>query len=58
MSGDELNRSGRVVVHGFRQRDRLLARLDNPDKHWKFNVSDLDERARWADYEVAFEAMP
>jgi PPK2 family polyphosphate:nucleotide phosphotransferase len=39
------------------QRDRLLARLDNPDKHWKFNVSDLDERARWTDYEVAFEAM-
>ncbi|WP_073384737.1 PPK2 family polyphosphate kinase [Jatrophihabitans endophyticus] len=39
------------------QRDRLLARLDDPEKHWKFNEADLDERARWSDYEVAFEAM-
>ena len=28
-----------------RQRKRLLRRLDRPDKHWKFNVADLDERA-------------
>jgi PPK2 family polyphosphate:nucleotide phosphotransferase len=59
----ELVDSGTTVLKCFldisfqTQRDRLLARLDNPDKHWKFNVSDLDERARWADYEVAFEAM-
>ncbi len=39
------------------QRERLLRRLDRPDKHWKFNEADLDERARWSDYEVAFEAM-
>ncbi|GAB2464312.1 polyphosphate--nucleotide phosphotransferase [Jatrophihabitans fulvus] len=39
------------------QRERLLARLDRPEKHWKFNEADLDERARWSDYEVAFEAM-
>jgi PPK2 family polyphosphate:nucleotide phosphotransferase len=39
------------------QRERLLARLDNPDKHWKFNEGDLAERARWSDYQAAFEAM-
>ena len=37
------------------QRERLLARLDDPDKHWKFNAGDLDERARWADYQAAYE---
>ena len=39
------------------QRDRLLARLDTPDKHWKFNAADLDERAYWDDYAVAYEAL-
>jgi PPK2 family polyphosphate:nucleotide phosphotransferase len=39
------------------QRERLLARLDNPDKHWKFNVDDIDERANWSEYIAAFEAM-
>ena len=39
------------------QRERLLARLDDPDKHWKFKEGDLAERARWADYLAAFEDM-
>jgi PPK2 family polyphosphate:nucleotide phosphotransferase len=39
------------------QRDRLLARLDNPEKHWKFNESDLEERARWSEYQAAFSEM-
>ena len=39
------------------QRQRLLARLENPDKHWKFNEGDVDERERWSDYQVAFAAM-
>jgi PPK2 family polyphosphate:nucleotide phosphotransferase len=39
------------------QRQRLLARLDDPTKHWKFNPRDLDERARWADYQEAYEAV-
>jgi PPK2 family polyphosphate:nucleotide phosphotransferase len=38
------------------QRQRLLARLDDPTKHWKFNPRDVDERARWADYQEAYEA--
>jgi PPK2 family polyphosphate:nucleotide phosphotransferase len=37
------------------QRERLLARLDDPDKHWKFNEGDIDERARWNDYMAAYE---
>ena len=37
------------------QRARLLARLDDPDKHWKFNEGDIRERARWPDYMAAYE---
>jgi len=37
------------------QRDRLLERLDDPSKHWKFNEGDLAERGRWNDYQAAFE---
>src|SRR5215218_4844699 len=38
------------------QRQRLLARLDDPTKHWKFNPRDVDERAFWSDYQQAYEA--
>jgi PPK2 family polyphosphate:nucleotide phosphotransferase len=37
------------------QKKRLLARLDDPTKHWKYNPNDLAERARWADYRAAYE---
>ncbi len=37
------------------QKRRLLERLDNPAKHWKFSESDLAERAYWNDYMEAFE---
>jgi PPK2 family polyphosphate:nucleotide phosphotransferase len=37
------------------QRKRLQARLDEPDKHWKFNKADLADRAMWDDYQRAFE---
>jgi PPK2 family polyphosphate:nucleotide phosphotransferase len=36
------------------QRDRLLARLDDPTKHWKYNPGDVDERNRWPDYMAAY----
>ncbi len=36
------------------QRQRLLGRLRNPDKHWKFNEHDIDERAYWDDYQSAY----
>jgi PPK2 family polyphosphate:nucleotide phosphotransferase len=38
------------------QRQRLLARLDDPDKHWKFNVGDIEERGYWGEYVAAYEA--
>jgi PPK2 family polyphosphate:nucleotide phosphotransferase len=39
------------------QRERLLARLDDPTKRWKFHESDIDERAYWSDYQAAFAGM-
>jgi PPK2 family polyphosphate:nucleotide phosphotransferase len=36
------------------QQERLLARLDDPAKRWKYNPGDLDVRARWADYRAAY----
>jgi PPK2 family polyphosphate:nucleotide phosphotransferase len=38
------------------QRDRLLARLERPDKHWKLSPGDVAERARWHDYQLAYAA--
>ncbi|MGX4689170.1 PPK2 family polyphosphate kinase [Streptomyces sp. JNUCC 63] len=37
-----------------RQRRRLLKRLDNPDKHWKFDPADIDERSLWGAYQEAY----
>ncbi|REF96715.1 PPK2 family polyphosphate:nucleotide phosphotransferase [Asanoa ferruginea] len=36
------------------QRERLLSRLDDPTKQWKFNPDDLEARARWDDYQEAY----
>ncbi len=37
------------------QKARLQARLDDPRKHWKFRVGDLDDRALWDEYQAAFQ---
>ena len=37
------------------QKKRLLARLDNPDKRWKFNAQDLEERGKGKAHKKAFE---
>ncbi|MFJ2937164.1 PPK2 family polyphosphate kinase [Streptomyces sp. NPDC087219] len=37
------------------QRSRLLERLDNPEKHWKFNAGDIEERGKWPAYQEAYE---
>lgn len=37
------------------QKDRLFDRINEPDKHWKFNVGDVKERPYWDDYMHAFE---
>ena len=57
---EELVAGGTRVVKCFlhisaeEQRERLLARLDDPTKHWKFNPGDLEERALWDDYQEAY----
>jgi PPK2 family polyphosphate:nucleotide phosphotransferase len=37
------------------QRRRFLARIDNPEKNWKFNSGDLHERTYWKQYQQAYE---
>jgi PPK2 family polyphosphate:nucleotide phosphotransferase len=39
------------------QKARLLERLDRPDKHYKYNPGDVDERACWDDYMEAYQAV-
>ncbi|MGV9615530.1 polyphosphate kinase 2 family protein [Nocardia xishanensis] len=39
------------------QKKRLRQRLERPDKYWKFNPSDIDERAYWPAYQEAYQAM-
>jgi PPK2 family polyphosphate:nucleotide phosphotransferase len=39
------------------QGERLQERLDDPKKHWKFNPSDLEDRALWDAYEDAYDLM-
>lgn len=39
------------------QRDRLAKRLDRPDKYWKYNPADIDERLLWPKYQEAYQAM-
>jgi PPK2 family polyphosphate:nucleotide phosphotransferase len=56
-----LTRNGIIVLKFYlhisreEQRSRLLDRLNNPAKHWKFSDSDLPERAYWEDYMRAYE---
>jgi PPK2 family polyphosphate:nucleotide phosphotransferase len=37
------------------QRKRFLARIDHPDKNWKFSLADIHERKYWKDYVQAYE---
>lgn len=39
------------------QKRRLAARLDRPDKYWKFNPADIDERLLWPKYQEAYQAV-
>ena len=56
-----LSRQGTIVLKFFlnisreEQRERLLARLDIPEKRWKFSPSDLHEREYWDDYATAYQ---
>ncbi|MDP1819738.1 MAG: polyphosphate kinase 2 family protein [Acidimicrobiales bacterium] len=46
----------KVLLHlsADEQKARLQARLDDPTKHWKFRLGDLDSRERWDEYQIAF----
>ncbi|HET6953860.1 MAG TPA: polyphosphate kinase 2 family protein [Acidimicrobiales bacterium] len=52
---------GAVVLKFFlhiseeEQARRLQARIDEPDKHWKFRLTDLEERKHWDAYQEAYE---
>ena len=53
--------NGTIIVKFFlnvsleEQKSRLLERIDNPSRNWKFNPGDVKERDRWPDYMRAFE---
>ena len=56
-----LARNGTVIlkfwlnVSNDEQRERFLARIDEPEKNWKFSSSDIKERQYWDDYMQAYE---
>jgi PPK2 family polyphosphate:nucleotide phosphotransferase len=56
-----LVRNGTIVLKFYlnvskdKQKQRLLKRLEDPDKHWKFSFADLSERAKWKEYMEAYE---
>jgi len=57
-----LERNGTRIVKFFlhvskdEQRKRFLARIDEPEKNWKFSRQDIEERKYWKDYMRAYEA--
>ena len=56
-----LARQGYLILKFFlnvsrkEQKRRFLSRLDEPEKHWKFSLQDVKERAHWKDYMKAYE---
>lgn len=56
-----LARNGTVILKFWlnvsreEQRNRFLSRLEDPDKHWKFEPNDVAEAKHWADYMAAYE---
>jgi PPK2 family polyphosphate:nucleotide phosphotransferase len=67
---DEINRFEKGLVDGGmtiikvamfvsleEQKKRLTKRLERPDKYWKYNPKDVDERLLWPKYQEAYQAM-
>lgn len=58
-----LRQNGTIVLKFFlnmsnkEQKRRFLARIDEPQKNWKFSTADYGERKYWDDYQKAFEEM-
>jgi polyphosphate:nucleotide phosphotransferase, PPK2 family len=59
---DYLSRNGTKILKFFlnvskeEQKKRLIARIDDPSKNWKFDAKDVDERQHWDAYMQAYEA--
>jgi PPK2 family polyphosphate:nucleotide phosphotransferase len=59
----QLARNGTIVLKFFlhvskeEQRERFLARLEDPTKNWKFSLGDIDDRRLWDRYMAAYEDM-
>jgi len=60
---EHMIRNGTVIIKFFlnvskdEQADRFLKRINEPQKNWKFTISDLEERNYWDDYQEAYSAM-
>ncbi|WP_168581389.1 polyphosphate kinase 2 family protein [Gephyromycinifex aptenodytis] len=54
---DSGTRIVKVMLHVSKeeQGERLAERLDRPDKHWKYNPGDIDERRKWEAYQEAYQ---
>ena len=58
-----LARNGTIILKFFlnvskqEQRERFLARLDEPSKNWKFSMADIAERALWGKYQAAYQEV-
>ena len=58
-----LQNNGTIILKFFlhvshaEQKQRLLDRIDDPSKNWKFNISDLDERGHWSEYMEAYDDL-
>jgi PPK2 family polyphosphate:nucleotide phosphotransferase len=61
-SENHLHRNGTRIIKFFlhlspeEQRKRLIARIDDPDKNWKFSEADVRQREAWDEYMQAYEA--
>ena len=59
---NHLHRNGTRIIKFFlhlseeEQRKRFLARIDEPEKNWKFSLADIEERKFWKQYMQAYEA--
>jgi PPK2 family polyphosphate:nucleotide phosphotransferase len=58
---NHLSKSGTVIIKFFlhlskkEQKERFLKRIDDPEKNWKFSISDIHERKYWDRYQKAYE---
>jgi PPK2 family polyphosphate:nucleotide phosphotransferase len=58
-----LSRNGTIILKFFlhvskkEQRERFLARIETPEKNWKFSAADVMERSYWKEYMEAYEEM-